>query len=198
MIAATLFLTGCGNGDAEKTDTEEQTKNVEEEGKEVKIESNERKPQHEQLITVKLPPEAEFINDATLEVYEKDKKKYDQTNQLITNDSITVLVGDYGYYDSVWGSLDCSAVIINGTKSSIKDLSFEVSVEDNVLPGKVFLNSEALSLTKTQIGDFEPNTGVPIVITFPEKNATGEDEDKKIDTKNVKIQIKNIQFTAID
>ncbi|MEN1007350.1 hypothetical protein AAHQ96_12960 [Listeria monocytogenes] len=194
MIATTLILTGCGNGDAEKTDTEEQTKNVEEEGKEVKIESNEGKPQHEQLITVKLPPEAEFINDATLEVYEKAKKKYDQTNQLITNDSITVLVGDYGYYDSVWESLDCSAVIINGTKSSIKDLSFEVSVEDNVLPGKVFLNSEALSLTKTQIGDFEPNTGVPIVIAFPEKNATGEGEDKKIDTKNIKIHISNIQY----
>ncbi|EJH4364834.1 hypothetical protein ND280_002872, partial [Listeria monocytogenes] len=187
MIATTLILTGCGNGDAEKADTKEQTKSVEEEGKEVKIESNEGKPQHEQLITVKLPPEAEFINDATLEVYEKAKKKYDQTNQLITNDSITVLVGDYGYYDSVWGSLDCSAVIINGTKSSIKDLSFEVSVEDNVLPGKVFLNSKALSLTKTQIGDFEPNTGVPIVIAFPEKNATGEGEDKKIDTKNIKI-----------
>ncbi|EJS2842864.1 hypothetical protein NW383_002386 [Listeria monocytogenes] len=194
MIATTLILTGCGNGDAEKADTKEQTKSVEEEGKEVKIESNEGKPQHEQLITVKLPPEAEFINDATLEVYEKAKKKYDQTNQLITNDSITVLVGDYGYYDSVWGSLDCSAVIINGTKSSIKDLSFEVSVEDNVLPGKVFLNSEALSLTKTQIGDFEPNTGVPIVITFPEKNATGEGEDKKIDTKNIKIHISNIQY----
>ncbi|EHJ4906693.1 hypothetical protein ABS754_001784 [Listeria monocytogenes] len=194
MIATTLILTGCGNGDAEKADTKEQTKSVEEEGKEVKIESNEGKPQHEQLITVKLPPEAEFINDATLEVYEKAKKKYDQTNQLITNDSITVLVGDYGYYDSVWGSLDCSAVIINGTKSSIKDLSFEVSVEDNVLPGKVFLNSEALSLTKTQIGDFEPNTGVPIVIAFPEKNATGEGEDKKIDTKNIKIHISNIQY----
>lgn len=26
MIAATLFLTGCGNGDAEKIDTEEQIK----------------------------------------------------------------------------------------------------------------------------------------------------------------------------
>ncbi|HHR2616622.1 TPA: hypothetical protein ACSY4K_03275 [Listeria monocytogenes] len=195
MIATTLILTGCGNGDAEKTDTEEQTKSVEEEGKEVKIESNEGKPQHEQVITVKLPPEAEFINDATLEVYEKAKKKYDQTNQLITNDSITVLVGDYGYYDSVWGSLDCSAVIINGTNSSIKDLSFEVSVEDNAIPGKVFLNSEALPLTKTQIGDFEPNTGVPIVvIAFPEKNATGEGEDKKIDTKNVKIHISNIQY----
>ncbi|EIZ6618703.1 hypothetical protein ACU57R_002370 [Listeria monocytogenes] len=193
MIATTLILTGCGNGDAEKTDTEEQTKSVEEE-KEVKIESNEGKPQHEQVITVKLPPEAEFINDATLEVYEKAKKKYDQTNQLITNDSITVLVGDYGYYDSVWGSLDCSAVIINGTNSSIKDLSFEVSVEDNAIPGKVFLNSEALPLTKTQIGDFEPNTGVPIVIAFPEKNATGEGEDKKIDTKNVKIHISNIQY----
>ncbi|ADB69692.1 TPA: hypothetical protein PNM72_001389 [Listeria monocytogenes] len=198
MIATTLILTGCGNGDAEKTDTEEQTKSVEEEGKEVKIESNEGKLQHEQLIKIELPPKADYLNDETLEVYNQAKKKYDQTNQLITNDSITVLVGDYGYYDSVWGSLDCSAVIINGTKSSIKDLSFEVSVEDNVLPEKVFLNSEALSLTKTQIGDFEPNTGVPIVITFPEKNATGEDEDKKIDTKNVKIQIKNIQFTAID
>lgn len=198
MIATTLILTGCGNGDAEKTDTEEQTKSVEEEGKEVKIESNEGKLQHEQLIKIELPPKADYLNGETLEVYNQAKKKYDQTNQLITNDSITVLVGDYGYYDSVWGSLDCSAVIINGTKSSIKDLSFEVSVEDNVLPEKVFLNSEALSLTKTQIGDFEPNTGVPIVITFPEKNATGEDEDKKIDTKNVKIQIKNIQFTAID
>lgn len=191
MIATTLILTGCGNGDAEKTDTEEQTKSVEEE---VKIESNEGKPQHEQLIIVKLPPEADYLNDETLEVYEQDKKKYDQTEQLITNDSITLLVGDYGYYDSVWGSLDCSAVIINGTKSSIKDLSFEVSVEDNVLPGKVFLNSEALSLTKTQIGDFEPNTGVPIVIAFPEKNATGEGEDKKIDTKNIKIHISNIQY----
>lgn len=179
MIATTLILTGCGNGDAEKTDTEEQTKSVEEEGKEVKIESNEGKLQHEQLIKIELPPKADYLNDETLEVYNQAKKKYDQTNQLITNDSITVLVGDYGYYDSVWGSLDCSAVIINGTKSSIKDLSFEVSVEDNVLPEKVFLNSEALSLTKTQIGDFEPNTGVPIVITFPEKNATGEDEDKK-------------------
>ncbi|EMK0788964.1 hypothetical protein V8K36_003023, partial [Listeria monocytogenes] len=42
MIATTLILTGCGNGDAEKTDTEEQTKSVEEE---VKIESNEGKPQ---------------------------------------------------------------------------------------------------------------------------------------------------------
>ncbi|EHC6019750.1 hypothetical protein QPJ54_002204 [Listeria monocytogenes] len=194
MIAATLFLTGCGNGDAEKTDTKEQTKSVEEEGKEVKIESNEGKPQHEQLIKIELPPKADYLNDETLEVYNQAKKKYDQTNQLITNDSITVLVGDYGYYDSVWGSLDCSTVIINGTKSSIKDLSFEVSVEDNVLPGKVFLNSEALSLTKTQIGDFEPNTGVPIVITFPEKNTTGEDEDKKIDTKNVKIHISNIQY----
>ncbi|MFM9515422.1 hypothetical protein RDK54_13325, partial [Listeria monocytogenes] len=94
MIAATLILTGCGNGDAEKTDTEEQTKNVEDEGEKVKIESNEGKPQHEQLITVKLPPEADFLNDETLEVYEQDKKKYDQTEQLITNDSITLLIGD--------------------------------------------------------------------------------------------------------
>ncbi|HAM1809045.1 TPA: hypothetical protein H9467_002169 [Listeria monocytogenes] len=194
MIAITLFLSGCENGDTEKTDTEEQTKNVEDEGEKVEIESNEGKPQHEQLIKIELPPKADYLNDETLEVYNQAKKKYDQTNQLITNDSITVLVGDYGYYDSVWGSLDCSAVIKNGTNSSIKDLSFEVSVEDNAISGKTFLNSEALPLTKTQIGDFEPNTGVPIVIAFPEKNATGEGEDKKFDTKNVKIHISNIQY----
>ncbi|PDK08523.1 hypothetical protein AF279_09985, partial [Listeria monocytogenes] len=189
MIAATLILTGCGNGDAEKTDTEEQTKNVEEEGKEVKIESNEGKPQHEQLITVKLPPEADYLNDETLEVYEQDKKKYDQTNQLITNDSITLLVGDYGYYDPIWGSLDCSFIIVNGTKSTVKDLSFQISIEDNnnVISGKVFSDSTVQELAKTQIGDLQPNTGVPIVLSFPEKNATGEGEDKKIDTKNVKI-----------
>ncbi|AKI48046.1 hypothetical protein HXJ85_11065 [Listeria monocytogenes] len=196
MIAATLFLTGCGNGDAEKTDTKEQTKSVEEEGKEVKIESNEGKPQHEQLITVKLPPEADYLNDETLEVYEQDKKKYDQTNQLITNDSITLLVGDYGYYDPIWGSLDCSFIIVNGTKSTVKDLSFQISIEDNnnVISGKVFLDSTVQELAKTQIGDLQPNTGIPIVLSFPEKNTTGEDEDKKIDTKNVKIHISNIQY----
>ncbi|MCI2633202.1 hypothetical protein [Listeria monocytogenes] len=196
MIAATLFLTGCGNGDAEKTDTKEQTKSVEEEGKEVKIESNEGKPQHEQLITVKLPPEADYLTDETLEVYEQDKKKYDQTNQLITNDSITLLVGDYGYYDPIWGSLDCSFIIVNGTKSTVKDLSFQISIEDNnnVISGKVFLDSTVQELAKTQIGDLQPNTGVPIVLSFPEKNTTGEDEDKKIDTKNVKIHISNIQY----
>ncbi|WIW21919.1 hypothetical protein QFX81_000420 [Listeria monocytogenes] len=196
IIAATLFLTGCGNGDAEKTDTKEQTKSVEEEGKEVKIESNEGKPQHEQLITVKLPPEADYLNDETLEVYEQDKKKYDQTNQLITNDSITLLVGDYGYYDPIWGSLDCSFIIVNGTKSTVKDLSFQISIEDNnnVISGKVFLDSTVQELAKTQIGDLQPNTGVPIVLSFPEKNTTGEDEDKKIDTKNVKIHISNIQY----
>ncbi|HCI3542379.1 TPA: hypothetical protein NOZ51_002904, partial [Listeria monocytogenes] len=188
--------TGCGNGDAEKTDTKEQTKSVEEEGKEVKIESNEGKPQHEQLITVKLPPEADYLNDETLEVYEQDKKKYDQTNQLITNDSITLLVGDYGYYDPIWGSLDCSFIIVNGTKSTVKDLSFQISIEDNnnVISGKVFLDSTVQELAKTQIGDLQPNTGIPIVLSFPEKNTTGEDEDKKIDTKNVKIHISNIQY----
>ncbi|PXE60074.1 hypothetical protein C9806_10670 [Listeria monocytogenes] len=164
MIAATLFLTGCGNGDA--------------------------------LITVKLPPEADYLNDETLEVYEQDKKKYDQTNQLITNDSITLLVGDYGYYDPIWGSLDCSFIIVNGTKSTVKDLSFQISIEDNnnVISGKVFLDSTVQELAKTQIGDLQPNTGVPIVLSFPEKNTTGEDEDKKIDTKNVKIHISNIQY----
>ncbi|EPM9324866.1 hypothetical protein ACTT2Q_002615, partial [Listeria monocytogenes] len=169
---------------------------VEEEGKEVKIESNEGKPQHEQLITVKLPPEADYLNDETLEVYEQDKKKYDQTNQLITNDSITLLVGDYGYYDPIWGSLDCSFIIVNGTKSTVKDLSFQISIEDNnnVISGKVFLDSTVQELAKTQIGDLQPNTGVPIVLSFPEKSTTGEGEDKKIDTKNVKIHISNIQY----
>ncbi|EJM2940293.1 MULTISPECIES: hypothetical protein [Listeria] len=201
MIATTLFLTGCGNGDAEKTDTEEQTKNVEDEGEKVKIESNEGKPQHEQLITVKLPPEADFLNDETLEVYEKDKKKYDQTNQLITNNSITLLVGDYGYYDPIWGSLDCSFIIVNGTKTRVKDLSFQISIEDNnnVISGKVFLDSTVQELAKTQIGDLQPNTGVPIVLSFPEENATGADkEGKKIDTNSLKVHIKKIQYNTVD
>lgn len=67
-----FIFNGCGNGDAEKIDTKEQTKNVEEE---VKIESNEGKPQHEQLIKIELPPKADYLNDATLEVYNQAKKK---------------------------------------------------------------------------------------------------------------------------
>ncbi|MBC2250597.1 hypothetical protein HCB49_11410 [Listeria sp. FSL L7-0123] len=201
MIVSTLFLTGCENGDTEKTDTVEQTKSVEEDGEKVKIESNEGKPQHEQLITVKLPPEADYLNDETLEVYEKDKKKYDQTNQLITNDSITLLVGDYGYYDPIWGSLDCSFIIVNGTKTRVKDLSFQISIEanNNVISGKVFLDSTVQELAKTQIGDLQPNTGVPIVLSFPEENATGADkEGKKIDTNSLKVHIKKIQYNTVD
>ncbi|EHC1584684.1 hypothetical protein JT374_002806 [Listeria monocytogenes] len=156
MIATTLILTGCGNGDAEKTDTEEQTKSVEEE---VKIESNEGKPQHEQLITVKLPPEADYLNDETLEVYEQDKKKYDQTEQLITNDSITLLIEDYGYYDPVQDAIECSAIIVNGTKTEIKDLSFQVSIENNVMQGRVFLGNSVPELTKEQTGNFKRYTG---------------------------------------
>jgi hypothetical protein len=53
---------------------------------------------------VKLPPEADYLNDETLEVYENDKKKYDQTNQLITNNSVTILLGDFCYYESAWSS----------------------------------------------------------------------------------------------
>ncbi|KXS56905.1 hypothetical protein AWJ02_15055 [Listeria monocytogenes] len=199
MIAATLILTGCGNGDAEKTDTKEQTKSVEEEGKEVKIESNEGKPQHEQLITVKLPSEADYLNDETLEVYNQAKKKYDQTNQLITNDSITVLVGDYGYYDSVWGSLDCSAVIINGTDSSIKDLSFQVSIENNVMQGRVFLDNSVPELTKEQTGNFKPSMGIPVILGFPEEKPTDEIENgRKIDTKNIKINLSDIQYKVVE
>ncbi|EHZ2531305.1 hypothetical protein K5N14_002357 [Listeria monocytogenes] len=197
MIATTLFLTGCGNGDAEKIDTEEKIKNVKEEEGKVKIESNEGKPRHEQLITVKLRPEDYYLNDETLAVYEQDKKKYDQTNQLITNDSITLLIGDYGYYDPIWGSLDCSFIIINGTKSRIKDLSFQISIEDNdeVISGKVFLDSNVQELAKSQLGDFLPNTGVPIVLSFPEENATGADKKgKEIDTNKLKIHIKNIKY----
>ncbi|EGY0165961.1 hypothetical protein JHM11_001139, partial [Listeria monocytogenes] len=129
MIAVTLFLTGCGNGDAEKADTKEQTKSVEEEGKEVKIESNEGKPQHEQLITVKLPPEADYLNDETLDMYEKDLKKFNNTTQLIIDNSITLLIGDYCYYNPTVNKLECSAVVVNGTNTTIKDINFEVNVK---------------------------------------------------------------------
>ncbi|MEG7762953.1 hypothetical protein U2167_15770, partial [Listeria monocytogenes] len=107
----------------------------------IKIESNEGAPQHEQLIKIELPPEAEYLNDETLEVYEQDKKKYDNTNQRITNNSITILIGEYGYYDPVQDALECSAVIINGTNSIIEDLSFQVSIENNAIPEKVFLDN---------------------------------------------------------
>ncbi|NVS15853.1 hypothetical protein HXB11_09325 [Listeria monocytogenes] len=199
MIAATLFLTGCGNGDAEKTDTEEQTKNVEEEGKEVKIESNEGKTQHEQLIIVKLPPEADYLNDETLEVYEQDKKKYDQTEQLITNDSITLLIGDYGYYDPVQDAIECSAVIVNGTKTEIKDLSFQVSIENNVMQGRVFLDNSVPELTKEQTGNFKPSMGIPVILGFPEEKPTDEIENgRKIDTKNIKINLSDIQYKVVE
>ncbi|EFO7248110.1 hypothetical protein HNE19_002711 [Listeria monocytogenes] len=196
MIATTLILTGCGNGDAEKTDTEEQTKSVEEE---VKIESNEGKPQHEQLITVKLPPEADYLNDETLEVYENDKKKYDQTEQLITNDSITLLIGDYGYYDPVQDAIECSAVIVNGTKTEIKDLSFQVSIENNVMQGRVFLDNSVPELTKEQTGNFKPSMGIPVILGFPEEKSTDEIENgRKIDTKNIKINLSDIQYKVVE
>ncbi|EAD1841694.1 hypothetical protein ARM14_14655, partial [Listeria monocytogenes] len=97
--------------------------------------------------------------------------------------------------------LDCSAVIINGTDSSIKDLSFQVSIEDSdkVIPEKVFLDSTVQELTKAQLGNFLPNTGVPIVLSFPEENATGADKNgKEINTNNLKIHIKNIQYKTVD
>ncbi|MBC2157169.1 hypothetical protein HCA96_09065 [Listeria innocua] len=46
-----------------------------------------------------MPPEADYLNDETLEVYEQDKKMYDQTEQLITNNSVTILLGDFCYYE---------------------------------------------------------------------------------------------------
>ncbi|MDT0017330.1 hypothetical protein QJV03_09060 [Listeria swaminathanii] len=195
IVTATVFLTGCGNGDAEKIDTEEQTKNVEDEGEKVEIESNEGKPHHEQLIKIALPPEAEYLNDETLEVYEQDKKKYDNTNQRITNNSITILIGEYGYYDPVQDALECSAVIINGTDSIIEDLSFQVSIENNAIPEKVFLDNTVPELTKSQVGNFLPNMGVPVILGFPEKNPTnGNENGKKIDTNKLKIHLSNIQY----
>lgn len=41
-----------------------------------------------------MPPEADYINDEILKVYEQDNK-YDNTNQLIIDNSVTLLLGDY-------------------------------------------------------------------------------------------------------
>lgn len=41
-----------------------------------------------------MPPEADYINDETLKVYEQDNKN-DNTNQLIIDNSVTLLLGDY-------------------------------------------------------------------------------------------------------
>ncbi|ECW7470393.1 hypothetical protein GSY37_06385 [Listeria monocytogenes] len=197
MIATTLILTGCGNGDAEKTDTEEQTKSVEEE---VKIESNEGKPQHEQLITVKLPPEADYLNDETLEVYEQDKKKYDQTEQLITNNSVTILLGDFYYYEPAWSSLTCSAILVNGTDSNIEDLSFQAEIVNKPMSGKVFSDDKVPELTKAKTGKFQPNEGIPIILVFSEDDPKNEEnaEPQKINIKDIKVKIKDIQYKAVN
>ncbi|WP_271002438.1 hypothetical protein [Listeria seeligeri] len=200
IIASTLVLTGCGNEETKKTDTEKQTKTVKEQDKKVKIESNEGKPQHEQVITVNLPPKADYVNDETLEVYEQTKKKYDNTSQLITDNSVTLLIGDDGYYDPVWDVVECSAILVNGTNTTIEDLSFQASVANKAMPEKVFSDVTIDELTKEQTGKFQPNIGVPIVLAFPEKNpADDEEEDgKKIDTKNLTIKLKNIQYRAVE
>ncbi|WP_343363602.1 hypothetical protein [Listeria seeligeri] len=200
VIATTLVLTGCGNEDTKKTDTEKQTKTVKEQDKKVKIESNEGKPQHEQVITVNLPPKADYVNDETLEVYEQTKKKYDNTSQLITDNSITLLIGSFGYYDPAWDEVQCSAILVNGTDTRIEDLSFQASMENKSMPEKTFLDAEVSELTKEQIGNFQPNTAAPIVLDFQEKTPTEDDEvdGKKIDTKNITIKLKDIQYNAVE
>ncbi|EAC3994239.1 hypothetical protein AUQ77_11725 [Listeria monocytogenes] len=193
MIMSTLALIGCGKYETKVQKTENQVKK--EDNQIIKIESNEGAPQHEQLIKIELPPEAEYLNDETLEVYEQDKKKYDNTNQRITNNSITILIGEYGYYDPVQDALECSAVIINGTNSIIEDLSFQVNIENNAIPEKVFLDNTVPELTKSQVGNFLPNMGVPVILGFPEKNPTnGNENGEKIDTDKLKIHLSNIQY----
>ncbi|WP_270996057.1 hypothetical protein [Listeria seeligeri] len=199
VIATTLVLTGCGNEETKKKDTEKQTKTVKEQDKKVKIESNEGKPQHEQVITVNMPPEAEYINSQTLEVYEQDLKKYNNTSQLITDNSITLLIGDYCYYDPVWDALECSVVIVNGTDTRIEDLSFQVSIENKSMPEMKFLDNGVPELTNSQIGNFQPNTAVPMVLAFAEENPKDKEENGiEIDTKNITIKLKNIQYKSVE
>ncbi|MBC1479456.1 hypothetical protein HCA37_04420 [Listeria seeligeri] len=201
IIATTLVLTGCGNEETKKTDTEKQTKTVKEQDKKVKIESNEGKPQHEQVITVKMPPEADYINDETLEVYEQDLKKYNNTSQLITDNSITVLLGNFCFYDPIWDVLKCSAILVNGTDTKIEALSFQSSVENKAMPEKTFSDDNISELTKVKTGDFLPNVGIPIILVFSDETSTTADdaaEPQKIDTKNITIKLKNIQYKMVE
>ncbi|MBC6296664.1 hypothetical protein HCJ45_06015 [Listeria sp. FSL L7-1517] len=199
VIATILVLMGCDNEEMKKTDTEKQTKTVKKQDKKVTIASNEGKPQHEQLITVKLPPEADYINDETLKVYEQDLKKYNNTRQLIADNSITLLIGDYCYYDPVWDALECSVVIVNGTDTRIEDLSFQVSIENKAMSEMKFLDNGVPELTKSQIGNFQPNTAVPMVLAFAEENPKDKEENGiEIDTKNITIKLKNIQYKMVE
>lgn len=97
---------------------------------------------------MKLPPEAEYLNDETLEVYEQDKKKYDQTEQLITNNSVTILLGDFCYYEPAWSSLTCSAILVNGTDTNIEDLSFKAEIMNKPMSGKIFQMTKFQNLQK--------------------------------------------------
>ncbi|MBC1479461.1 hypothetical protein HCA37_04445 [Listeria seeligeri] len=200
VIATTLVLTGCGNEETKKKDTEKQTKTVKEQDKKVKIESNEGKPQHEQLITVNKPPEMKYLNDETIDIYKQDEKKYDNTVQAITDDSITLLLGEYCFYDSAMDTVKCSVIVVNGTNTTIEELSFQASIEVKTQPNKTFEDDFTYEFIEVETGVLQPNKGFPAILGFLEKNPLEDDGDKmiKLNSQDITIQLKNIQYNAVE
>ncbi|MBC2071362.1 hypothetical protein IA826_06185 [Listeria seeligeri] len=200
VIATTLVLTGCGNEETKKKDTEKQTKTVKKQDKKVKIESNEGKPQHEQLITVNKPPEMKYLDDETIDIYKQDEKKYDNTVQAITDDSITLLLGEYCFYDSAMDTMKCSVIVVNGTNTTIEELSFQASIEVKTQPNKTFEEDFTYEFIEVETGVLQPNKGFPAILGFLEKNPLEDDGDKmiKLNSQDITIQLKNIQYNAVE
>ncbi|MBC6296662.1 hypothetical protein HCJ45_06005 [Listeria sp. FSL L7-1517] len=199
MVVLALVLAGCGNEETTKTETKKQPKSIEKQEKKVKIESNEGKPQHEQLITVKLPPEADYINEDTLKLYNQAKKKYNNTTQLIIDNSVTLLLGDYCFYDTTLDELECSAVIINGTNATIKDISFEVNLEIKNQNDMIFKDNGTYSFTKKDVGEVQSNEGFSTGVAFAtESSEVNEEKRIKINPEDVVIHLKNIKYTIVE
>ncbi|WP_260443018.1 hypothetical protein [Listeria immobilis] len=200
MVVLALVLAGCGNEETTKTETKKQPKSVEKQEKKVKIESNEGKPQHEQLITVNMPPEIKYLDNETIDIYKQDEKKYDNTVQAITDDSITLLLGEYCFYDSDMDTVKCSVIVVNGTNTTIEQLSFQASIEVKTQPNKTFEDDFTYEFIEVETGVLQPNKGFPAILGFLEKNPLEDDGDKmiKLNPQDITVQLKNIQYNAVE
>ncbi|EAH3060993.1 hypothetical protein G7505_002949, partial [Listeria monocytogenes] len=113
--------------------------------------------------------------------------------------SVTILLGDFCYYEPAWSSLTCSAILVNGTDTNIEDLSFKAEIMNKPMSGKIFSDDKVPELTKAKTGKFQPNEGIPIILVFSEENPKNEEnaEPQKINIKDIKVKIKDIQYKAV-
>ncbi|EAE2769009.1 hypothetical protein BBL32_14150, partial [Listeria monocytogenes] len=94
--------------------------------------------------------------------------------------------------------LECSAVVVNGTNTTIKDINFEVNVKLKNQTDMTFIDNGMYSFIKNEVGEIKPNEGFPTGIAFLTDPSEKNGEDMiKINTNDVVIQLKNIDYTVI-